>query len=114
MVDEQNGFRKNRSTNDHVSALTNIIDTRKKRKFSTFCAFVDFRKAYDCINRDLLWGKLEEIGIASKLLGAVKALYVSVSSCVRINNLTTDWFDVTCGLRQGCNLSRRLSCCPHS
>ena len=108
IVDEQNGFRKSRSTIDHVSTLTNIIDTKKKRKLSTFCAFIDFRKGYDCINRGLLWGKLEEIGIADKLLGAVKSLYVSVSSCVRINNLTIELFDVTCGLRQGCNVSHLL------
>ena len=73
ITDEQNGFRKNRSTIDHVATLTDIIDTRKqKRKLSTYCAFIDFRKAYDCINRDLLWCKLEGIGITGKLLGAVR------------------------------------------
>ena len=103
IVDEQNGFRKNRSTTDHISSLTNIIETRKKLKLSTYCAFIDFRKAYYCINRGLLWGNLEKVGIGGKLLGAIKSLYTSVSCCV--NNLTTDWFDVSCGLRQGCNLS---------
>ena len=68
IVDEQNGFRKNRSTIDHVSTLTSIVDTRKKLKQSTFCAFIDFRKAYDCINRNLLWSKLENIGIRGKRL----------------------------------------------
>ena len=95
IVDEQNGFRKNRSTIDYVSTLTNITDSRKKRKLSTFCAFIDFRKAYDCINRELLWVKLGSIGITGKLLDAIKSLYVSVASCVRINSLTTDWFGVT-------------------
>ena len=108
LVDEQNGFRKARSTIDHVSTLTNIIETRKKKKLSTFCAFIDFRKAYDCIDRDLLWNKLGSIGIGGKLLTAVRSLYASVTSCVRVNNLTTDWFDVTCGLRQGCCLSPLL------
>ena len=73
IVDEQNGFRKNRSTIDHVSTLTSIVDTRKKLKQSTFCAFIDFRKAYDCINRNLLWSKLENIGIGGKLFSAVKS-----------------------------------------
>ena len=62
-VDEQNGFRKRRSTIDEVSALTNIIESQKKQKLSTFCAFIDFRKAYDCINRALLWEKHESVGI---------------------------------------------------
>ena len=120
IVDEQNGFRESRSTIDQVSTLTNIIDSRKKRKLSTFCAFIDFRKAYDCINRDILWAKLDSIGVSGKLFNAVKSLYASVASCVRINNLTTDWFDVSCGLRQGCCLSPLLfnlfyqwCCCPH-
>ena len=73
LVDEQNGFRKCRSTIDQVSMLTNIIESRKKRKLSTFCAFIDFRKAYDCINRDLLWEKLESVGIDGKLFKAIKS-----------------------------------------
>ena len=108
LVDEQNGFRKCRSTIYQVSTLTNIIESRKKRKLSTFCAFIDFRKAYDCINRDLLWEKLESVGINGKLFNAIKSLYTSVTSCVRLNNLTTEWFDVKCGLRQGCCLSPLL------
>ena len=46
--------------------------------------------------------------MAGKLLGTIKSLYTSVSSCVRVNNLTTDWFDVSGGLRQGCCLSPLL------
>ena len=104
--DEQNGFRKNRSTIDHVATLTRYYrHEEENHKLSTYCAFIDFRKAYDCINRDLLWCKLEGIGMAGKLLGAVTSLHTSVSSCVRVNNLMTDWFDVSCGLRQGCCLS---------
>ena len=45
LVDEQNGFRKGRSTNDQISALTNIIETRQKRKLSTFAEFIDFKKS---------------------------------------------------------------------
>ena len=56
IVDDQNGFRKKRSTIDQVSSLTNIIETRKKLKQSTFCAFIDFKKAYDFIDRDNCWG----------------------------------------------------------
>ena len=108
IVDEQNGFRKKRSTIDQVSSLTNIIETRKKLKQSTFCAFIDFQKAYDFINRDKLWERLTNIGISDKMLNAVKSLYISVSSCVKINNYFTNWFDVNSGVRQGCPLSPLL------
>ncbi|XP_052810397.1 uncharacterized protein LOC128238477 [Mya arenaria] len=55
IADEQNGFRKKRSTIDHISSLTNLVDTRKKNKQCTFCAFIDFSKAFDSVNRNLLW-----------------------------------------------------------
>ena len=53
IIDEQNGFRKKRSTVDHLSSLTSLIDTRRKSTLCTYCAFTDFRKAYDCMNRDI-------------------------------------------------------------
>lgn len=111
IADEQNGFRKQRSTTDHISSLTNIIETRIKQKLSTFTAFVDFKKAYDTVNRNILWKKLCNLGINGKMLKAIKSLYASVSSCVRINGLKTDWFDVKTGLRQGCCLSPLLFNC---
>ncbi|CAG2252315.1 unnamed protein product [Mytilus edulis] len=62
--DEQNGFRSNRSTIDHLSTITSIIETRKMCKLSTFAAVIDFKKAYDTVNRFLLFCKLESIGIS--------------------------------------------------
>jgi hypothetical protein len=52
---EQNGFMKGRSTVDHINTITSIIETRKKCKLSTYVAFIDFKKAYDSINRALLF-----------------------------------------------------------
>ena len=88
LVDEQNGSRKTQSTIDHVS---NLIETMQSRKFSTrtFAAFIDFKTAYDSINLNLLWKRLTQIGIRGKMFKAVQSLYQSVSSCVRINGLTT-------------------------
>ena len=81
----------------------NIIDTRKKFKKSTFCAFIDFKKNYDTINRSILWKRLSDIGISGKMIQAIKSLYACVKSCVRLNSYKTD-----CGLRQGCVLSPLL------
>ena len=108
LSDEQNGCRKGRSTTDHVLSLNNIIDSRKKNRLSTYCAFIDFKKAYDTITRDTLWNRLSDIGVCGKMLTAVKSLYASVMSCVRVNSFKTDWFNVNCGLRQGCILSPLL------
>ena len=106
--DAQNGFRKGRSTLDQLSTLTNIIKTRKLNKQHTFAAFIDFRKAYDCINRKLLFNKLNKLGLDGNILNALKSLYDGVQCCVRVNGLKTEWFPVDCGLKQGCSLSPTL------
>ena len=104
-------LEKNKSTIDHLSLITNLIETRIKMRASTYTAFVDFKKAYDTVNRNLLWNKLCNIGVNGKMFKAVKSLYNSVSSCDRINGSKTDWFDVTTCLRQGCCLSPLLFNC---
>ena len=108
LCDEQNGFRKSRSTLDHLSTLTSIIETRKANKTDTYVAFIDFSKAYDSIPRNNLWAKLKQKGLCGRLYNALISLYKTVKSCVRINGLTTDFFDVNCGLKQGCLLSPLL------
>ncbi|CAG2206578.1 unnamed protein product [Mytilus edulis] len=93
LCDVQNGFRKGRSTIDHVTSLTSIIETRKCNRLSTFVAFIDFRKAYDCIDRTILFRKLQSIGIQGNIYNAIQSLYKSVECCVRINGCKTDWFN---------------------
>ncbi|CAC5400853.1 unnamed protein product [Mytilus coruscus] len=83
--DEQNGFMKGKSTIDHISTITSIIETRKKCKLSTYVAFIDFKKAYDSINRVFLFNKLENLGISSKFMYSLKALYSNVECSVRVN-----------------------------
>ena len=97
---EQCGFRKRRSTVDQLLALTNLVVTRTKLNQSTFTAFVDFKKAYDFINRDKLWKRLFESGISGKMLNASMSLYTYVSSCVRGDSFKTECFNVHSGLRQ--------------
>ena len=64
----------------HIDNLlvTNIIEVRKKLRKSTFCAFIDFKKAYDTINRDRMWTKLDNIGMSGKFCTAVRSLYTNV------------------------------------
>ena len=108
LTDTQNGFRQKRSTIDHLSSLTSIIENRKKLKKSTFVGFVDFKKAYDSIDRSLLWSKLTMMGVKGKLLDSLRSIYEQVKYCVKVNGYKTDWFDVSVGLKQGCLLSPML------
>ena len=91
LSDCQNGFRKHIGTTDHLSSLTCLIETLKLQKISTFVCFIDFRKAYDKVNRNLTWEKLFHLGITGKMYS---------------NH--TDWFNVNSGLKLGCLLSPKL------
>ena len=106
IVDEQNGYQKGKSTIDHLATLTNILETRKLQRKKTFVAYIDFSKAYDRVNRVLLWKKLENIGVTGHMLNCIKGIYSNVSSSVKLSHsVFTDWFSVGTGLRQGCILS---------
>ena len=56
----KNGFRPGRNCQDHIFALTSIIENRIQTKKDTFACFIDFRKAFDTVNRKYLWAKLEK------------------------------------------------------
>ena len=84
-----------------------LIDRAHAGKHA-FAAFVDFSKAFDTIPRDLLWRRMEEIGIHGELLGALRAMYRDVRCRVRTPEGLTDSFESTWGVKQGCPLSPLL------
>ncbi len=108
IVDEQNGFRRDRSCNDHIFSITTIARNVISQKRSFVCAFIDFKKAFDCINRDLLKYRLLSYNIDGKIFNAIQSLYVKTQSTVKLNDVMTNFFDVTCGVKQGDNLSPTL------
>lgn len=81
LVDEQNGFRRERSCADHVFTLNSIIQNRKE----TFVAFIDLQKAFDKVDRDLLKFSLLHNGIDGD-----SYFYENTVSCVRVSELYTD------------------------
>ena len=98
--DAQNGF-----------SLTSFIDSRKFKGQSTFTAFIIFSKAYDSIDRNILFQKLQNIGLNGNTFNAIMSLYDDVKRCVRINGMKTGFFGVGCGFKQGCTLSLFYSVC---
>ena len=58
LANEQNGFRPERSCVDHIFTLCDLLRIRKAHKLETFCSFVDFKKAFDLVNHNLLYYKL--------------------------------------------------------
>ena len=81
----------------------------KKRKL--YVAFVDFRKAFDFVNRDALWHVLQATGLTrdTKMFKAIRAIYNNVLSAVRCGGKgVSDCFDCPLGVKQGCILSPKL------
>ena len=74
------------------------------RKNISFC-FIDYAKAFDCVDHNKLWTILKEMGIPEHLTCLLKNVYVGQEATVRTGHGTTDWFQIGKGVRQGCILS---------
>ena len=106
---EQAGFRRNFSTIDHIFTLVSLIRHRMQtNKGKVYVAFIDYHKAFDNVNKENIWKKLKEIGVSTKLLNMLKAMYKSVRASVRWNGIISEPFDCPKGLKQGCILSPLL------
>ena len=83
LTDAQAGFRKGRSTVDHIFTLYAAIERQFANNSKLYIAFIDFKKAYDSVNRNILWSVLLRSGIQGKMLRTIKAMYASVQACVK-------------------------------
>ena len=103
LVEEQGGFRKGRSTVDHIFVMISMVEKAlAKSKGKLYVAFVDFRTAYDSVNRNILWDVLRRAGVGGKMLRALRAMYSSVVAYVRVEaGCTTEEFSCPVGLKQG-------------
>ena len=102
----QAGFREGYLTVDNAFILSAILQKYLNRKGGKlYVCFVDFKKAFDSVNRQKLWQVLTTNGIKGNVFKAIYSMYACVKSCVRFNNECTNTFDCPVGLRQGCLLS---------
>ena len=99
--DSQFGFRKGRSTTDACFVLNAIIQKILNEKGRLYCAFIDFKKAFDSVYLNGLWFKLYKLGINGKLLTIIRDMYNNVKTCVRNCNSLSDLFECAVGLKQG-------------
>ena len=83
------------------------LDHQKAREFqkSIYFCFIDYDKAFDCVDHKKLWKILKEMGISDHLSCLLRNLYASQETTVRTGHGTTDWFQIGKGVRQGCILS---------
>ena len=83
------------------------VGSSKKQEFQKniyFC-FIDYAKAFDCVDQSKLWKILQEMGMPDHLTCVLKNLYAGQEATVRTGHGTTDWFQIGKGIRQGYILS---------
>ena len=98
LPDVQDGFQKDIRTRDQIANIRWII--RKAREFQEnmyFC-FVDYAKAFDCVNHNKLWKILKETGIPDHLSCLLRNLYAGQEATVKTGHETTDWFQIGKGV----------------
>ena len=106
--EEQAGFRSGYSTADHIFTLHAIIELYKAASKRLYCAFVDYKKAFDMVDRTALWAKLLDLGVDGKLMRVIVNLYQKAKAVVRVCGRLTDSFPCNIGVRQGESLSPLL------
>ena len=90
----QAGFRKGRGTRDQIANICWIIKKATEfQKNIDFC-FIDYGKAFDCVDHNKLWEILKEMGIPDRLICLLRNLYAGQEATVRTGHRTTDWFQI--------------------
>ena len=92
LPDVQAGFRKGRGTRDQISNIHWIMETA--REFQKNICFIDYAKAFDCVDHDKLWKILKEMGIPDHLTFLLRNLYAGQDATVRTGHGRTDWFKI--------------------
>ena len=103
--DVQAGFRKGRGTRNQIANICWIIKKAREFQKNIYFCFVDYAKAFDCMDHSTLWKTLQEMGIPDHLTCLLRNLYAGQEATVITRHGTTDWFQIKKEAHQGCILS---------
>ena len=108
LPDVQAGFRKSRGTRDQITNIHWIIKKAREFQKNIYFCFIDYAKAFDCVDHNKWWKILKEMGIPDHLICLLRNLYVGQEATVRTRHGTIDWFQIGKRVCQGCILSPYL------
>ena len=101
LPDVQAGFRKGRGTRDQIANIHWTIKKAREFQKNIYFYFIDYAKAFDCVDHSKLWKILQEMGIPDHLTCLLRNLYAGQEATVRSGHGTTDWFQIRKGVHQG-------------
>ena len=105
LPDIQAHFRKGRGTRNQIANICWIIEKAREFQKNIYFFFLDYAKAFDCVDHNKRWKILKEMGIPDHLTCLLRNLYAGQEATVRTGHGTTDWFLIGKGVHQGCILS---------
>jgi len=105
LPDVQAGFRIGQGTRNQIANIHWIIKKTSEFQKNIYFCFIDYAKAFDCVDHNKLWKILKEMGIPDHLTCLLRNLYAGQEATVRTKHGTSDWFRKGKGVRQGCILS---------
>eukprot|EP00903_Cladosiphon_okamuranus_P015101 g13968.t1 len=109
LPEEQCGFRPGRSTVCMLFVVRRLQELARRKRTPLYLCFIDLQKAYDSVDRELLWKVLARAGIPEKMINVIRQFHTGMRARVRMDDGDlSEWFQVTQGLRQGCSMSPLL------
>ena len=103
--DVQAGFRKSRRTRDQIANICWVIEKAREFQKKIYFCFIDYTKAFDCVDHNKPWKILKEMGIPDHLICLLKNVYAGQEATVRTGLGRMDLFKIGKGVHQGCILS---------
>jgi Reverse transcriptase (RNA-dependent DNA polymerase) len=108
MPDVQAGFRKRRGTRDQIANVRWIMERAHEYNQAVYLCFIDYSKAFDCVDHARMWSTLRDMGFPEHLIALLHNLYDNQEATVRTEQGETESFGIGKGVRQGCILSPAL------
>ena len=105
LLDVQAGFRKGKGTRDQITNFRWIMEKARELQKNIYFCFVDYAKAFACVDHNKLWKILKEMGRSDHWICLLRNLYTGQETTVRTGHGIMDWFQIRKEVCQGCILS---------
>ena len=105
LPDVQSRFRKGRGTRDQITNIHWIIGKAGEFQKNIYFCFIDYDKAFDCVDHNKLWKILQKMGIPDHITCLLRNLYTGQEATIRTGHGTTNWFQIGKGVQQVCIFS---------